>query len=76
MLRAVCVADVEEAGIPALELRPEGLVEYPGSSLNHQVCSASWPAHLLAFREAPSDHHIDGGLGEGRPDPLAAAMCL
>ena len=40
MLHAVCVADVEEPGIPALELRPEGLVEYPGSSLKHQVRSA------------------------------------
>ena len=40
MLRAFCVADVEEPGIPALELHPEGLVEYPGSSLKHQVRSA------------------------------------
>ena len=37
----VCVADVEEPGIPALKLRPEGLVEHPGSSLKHQVRSAS-----------------------------------
>ena len=40
MLRAVCVADVEEPGIPALELRPEGLVEHPGSSLKHQAQTA------------------------------------
>ena len=37
MLRVVCVLDVEETGIPALELRPERVIEHPGSGLKHQV---------------------------------------
>ena len=32
--------DVEEAGIPALELRPERAVQHPRSGLKHQVCPA------------------------------------
>ena len=30
MLRVLCVLDVEETGIPALELRPERVIEHPG----------------------------------------------
>ena len=45
MLRAVCVADVEEPGIPALELRPESLVEHRTTNSNRWMPSqpiASW----------------------------------
>ena len=67
---------MEETGIPALELHPERVIEHPGSGLKHQVRTALRPAHLLTFREALSDNRIDGGLREGRRDPLAIAMSL
>ena len=31
------VLDVEETGIPALELRPERVIKHPGSGLKHQM---------------------------------------
>ena len=47
MLRAICVLDVEEAGIPTLELRPERVIENP--------------AHLSfrPFRNRPHDGQLD-----------------
>ena len=34
------------------------------------------PTHLLAFREALSDHRVDGGLDEGGRDPFPVSMAL
>ena len=37
LLRVICVLDVEQSGIPALEPLPERVIENPGSGLKHQV---------------------------------------
>ena len=37
MVRVVCVLNVEETGIPALELRPERVIEHPGWRRNSQA---------------------------------------
>ena len=44
--------------------------------VQHQVRAGFRPTHLLAFREALSDHRVDGGLDEGGRDPLPVSMPL
>ena len=47
MLRVICVLDVEEAGIPTLELRPERVIENPAH------------CHFALFRSRPHDGQLD-----------------
>ena len=70
------VSDSEETRIPIVELRFERAVENAASGLQHQVRAGFRPTHLLAFREALSDHRVDGGLDEGGRDPLPVSMPL
>ena len=63
--RGQCLSScgVGEAGIPAVEVRGELVVEDAGADLEEQVGSTRSPAHLLFLHHAFADDLVHGGLG-------------
>ena len=70
------ICGVGEAGIPAVEVRGELVVEDAGADLEEQVGSTRSPAHLLFFHHAFADDLVDGGLDEGAGDGLPGAVAF
>ena len=65
-----------EAGVPAVEVVGELVVEDAGADLQQQVGAAGCPAHLLFLDHAFADDLVDRGLGERGGDGLAGAVAF
>ena len=63
-----------EAGVPAVEVAGELVVEDAGADLEQQVGAARGPAHLLFLDHALADDLVDRGLGERMPAAQRAAL--
>ena len=61
-------------GIPALERRPQVLVQDPGADLQQPVRPPLGPPHLLLLDHPLADHLIDRRFRERRRDRLAMAI--
>jgi len=70
------ICGVGEAGIPAVEVRGQFVVEDAGADLEEQVGSTRSPAHLLLLHHAFADDLVDGGLDEGAGDGLPGAVAI
>jgi len=65
-----------EAGVPAVEVAGELVVEDTGADLEQEVGAAGRPAHLLLFDHALADDLVDRGLGERGGDGLTRAVAF
>jgi hypothetical protein len=65
-----------EAGVPAGEVGGEVVVENTGPDLQEKVGAAGRPPHLLLLDHTAADDPVDGTLGGGGGDRLAAAVAL
>src|SRR4030095_7825339 len=62
--------------IPALEHRPEFLIERFDSGLQEQMRSPFGPLHLLLLQEALADALVDGRLDKTGADTLPIPVAL
>ena len=67
---------VRRAGVPAVEVVGELVVEDAGSDLEQEVGAAGCPAHLLFLYHALADDLVDRGFGERGGDGLASAVAF
>jgi hypothetical protein len=70
-IRSLC-----EAGVPAVEVAGELVVEDPGADLKQQVRTAGCQAHLLFFDHAFADDLVDCGLDERVGDGFPGAVAF
>jgi hypothetical protein len=68
------ISGVGEAGIPAVKVGSQFVVEDAGADLEEEVGSAWGPAHLLFLDHAFADDLVHGGLDEGAGDGLPGAV--
>jgi DNA-directed RNA polymerase subunit RPC12/RpoP len=67
---------VRRSRVPAGEVGGEVVVENTGPDLQEKVGAAERPPHLLLLDHTAADDPVDGTLGGGGGDRLAAAVAL
>ncbi|HXZ70645.1 MAG TPA: hypothetical protein VEH31_07225, partial [Streptosporangiaceae bacterium] len=65
-----------EAGVPAVKVAGELVVQDAGADLEQEVGTGGCPAHLLFLDHALADDLVDRGLGERGGDGLASTAAL